>query len=440
MIPLGDFKRWAQYVSIVRRLQFHKTTVHFMASHAPETAFPLNNYVYELPADRIAIHPLEERDASKLFVWRSPGETEHRCFSEVADILPEGSLLVVNHTRVICARIAMQKPTGGIVEVLLTDPELPSRDPAVVLASAASSQWRCLIGGKNVHEGMVLTEPASGLHATVVRRQGAEASVQLEWNGEVLLGDLLDEIGRLPLPPYLHREAEASDLERYQTVYAAESGSVAAPTAGLHFTDRVFAACDARGIERTTVTLHVGMGTFRPVEVHDVRNHVMHQERYGVSRTTLEALLRNATSARPWITAVGTTSIRTLESLFAVGARIVRDGSYDQSMNVGQWEAFDPTLRSVSRADALHALLGCMDHLDVNSLWGETQLMIAPGAHLRCTDALITNFHQPGNTLLLLVAGVVGEDHWRSIYTEALANDYRFLSYGDSSLLFCRKP
>lgn len=410
-----------------------------MVSHAPETEFPLDQFMYDLPADRIAIHPLEERDASKLLVWRGPGVIEHRVFRDVADILPKGSLLVVNHTRVICARIAMLKPTGGVVEVLLTDPELPSRDPAVVLASREPSQWRCLIGGKNVHEGMVLTEPTSGLQATVIRRDGAEGSVALTWSEDQLLGDLLDEIGRLPLPPYLHREADASDRERYQTVYAAESGSVAAPTAGLHFTDRVFAACDARGIKRATVTLHVGMGTFRPVEVADARQHVMHQERYGVSRSTVEELLRNAESDAPWITAVGTTSIRTLESLYAVGARIVRDKSVDQSMNVGQWEAFDPTLRDISRADVFRALLAKMDHHGVTSLWGETQLMIAPGARLSCVDALITNFHQPGNTLLLLIAGVVGKDEWRNIYKEALENDYRFLSYGDSSLLFCAK-
>lgn len=410
-----------------------------MLSHAPETEFPLDQFMYDLPADRIAIHPLDERDASKLLVWRGPGVIEHRVFRDVADILPQGSMLVVNHTRVICARIAMLKPTGGVVEVLLTDPELPSKDPAVVLASRESSQWRCLIGGKNVHEGMVLTEPTSGLQATVVRRDGAEGSVALTWSNDQLLGDLLDEIGRLPLPPYLHREADASDRERYQTVYAAESGSVAAPTAGLHFTDRVFAACDARGIERATVTLHVGMGTFRPVEVADARQHVMHQERYGVSRSTVEALLRNAESDAPWITAVGTTSIRTLESLYAVGARIVRDKSVDQSMNVGQWEAFDPTLRDIPRADVFRALLAMMDHHGVTSLWGETQLMIAPGARLSCVDALITNFHQPGNTLLLLIAGVVGQDEWRNIYNEALENDYRFLSYGDSSLLFCAK-
>lgn len=410
-----------------------------MVSHAPETEFPLDQFMYDLPADRIAIHPLEERDASKLLVWRGPGVIEHRVFRDVADILPKGSLLVVNHTRVICARIAMLKPTAGVVEVLLTDPELPSRDPAVVLASREPSQWRCLIGGKNVHEGMVLTEPTSGLQATVVRRDGAEGSVALTWSDDQLLGDLLDEIGRLPLPPYLHREADASDRERYQTVYAAESGSVAAPTAGLHFTDRVFAACDARGIKRATVTLHVGMGTFRPVEVADARQHVMHQERYGVSRSTVEELLRNAESDAPWITAVGTTSIRTLESLYAVGARIVRDKSVDQSMNVGQWEAFDPTLRDISRADVFRALLAKMDHHGVTSLWGETQLMIAPGARLNCVDALITNFHQPGNTLLLLIAGVVGKDEWRNIYNEALENDYRFLSYGDSSLLFCAK-
>lgn len=409
-----------------------------MASHAPSTEFPLDRYIYDLPAERIAIHPLAERDASKLLVWRGPGAIEHHVFRDVAALLPEHSMLVVNHTRVICARIGMQKPTGGMVEVLLTDPELPSRDPAVVLASREPSQWRCLIGGKNVHEGMILVEPSSGLHATVVRRDGAEGSVALTWDGNQMLGDLLDEIGRLPLPPYLHREADDSDRERYQTVYAAESGSVAAPTAGLHFTDRVFAACDERGIERATVTLHVGMGTFRPVEARDVRNHVMHQERYGVSRETVEILLRNAESDTPWITAVGTTSIRTLESLFAVGARIVRDDSPEQSTDVDQWEAFDPTLRTIARADSLRGLLRLMEHRNVSSIWGETQLMIAPGAHLGCTDALITNFHQPGNTLLLLVAGVVGDDAWRAIYAEALEKDYRFLSYGDSSLLFCR--
>jgi S-adenosylmethionine:tRNA ribosyltransferase-isomerase len=394
----------------------------------------LERYTYVLPDDRIAAHPLPERDASRLLVYRS-GAIEHAVFRDVPSFLPRASLLVVNTTRVIAARLHMAKPTGGIVEVLLTDPLRPFRDPVATLSSSDRSVWRCLIGGRNVQPGMILTSPTSSLTATVIDRAGTEGTIELAWATERSLSEMIADEGSIPLPPYLGREAEADDEERYQTVYAVEEGSVAAPTAGLHFTERVFDDLAARGVERTNVTLHVGLGTFHPVLARDARDHVMHGERYGVTRAALETMLRHADSDEPWTTAVGTTSLRTLESLFAVGARAVRDGAYGEvDLDVAQWEAFDRSLDGHTRADVLRGLLAVCDARSVHTLWGETNLMLAPGCRIAMADALITNFHQPGNTLLLLVAAFVG-DGWKAIYDEALRNDYRFLSYGDSSLL-----
>ncbi len=396
----------------------------------------LTRYTYVLPEDRIAVHPLPERDASRLLVYdASAGTLRHGVFTDVAELLPRNSVLVANTTRVIAARLYMAKPTGGIVEVLLTDPIRPLRDPVVTLASRDRSVWRCLIGGRNVTPGMRLTSPSSSLTVTVIERTGSEAAVELAWSEDASLSEMIAAEGRIPLPPYLGREAEEADHERYQTVYAEDEGSVAAPTAGLHFTDRVFDALAARGVERANVTLHVGLGTFHPVSAQDARDHVMHGERYGITRTALESLLRHATSNDPWTTAVGTTSLRTLESIFAVGARALQSGAPGEvTTDVGQWEAFDRSLDTFSRADAVRGLLAILDARSTDALWGETNLMLAPGCRIAMADALITNFHQPGNTLLLLVAAFVG-DAWQTIYDTALREGYRFLSYGDSSLL-----
>ncbi len=399
----------------------------------------LADYSYDLPDDRIATHPLPERDASRLLVADiSAGTITHDTFRNLADLLPEQSLLVVNRTRVIAARVHMRKPTGGIVEMLLTSPVAPMTDPAHALASSKPSTWQCLLRGRNIGPGVVLRHDGVSLAATVLARNGTEAHVALHWNDDLSLAEILDRAGTLPLPPYLHREAEEDDYERYQTVYATESGSVAAPTAGLHFTDRVLADCSARGIDRAEVTLHVGLGTFQPVTAVDARDHTMHVERISIDRATLTQLVAHASSAMPIITAVGTTSLRTLESLCAFGSRLVlqrmRGTPWPSTVYVEQWEAFDPEATAVGRLEALTAVMEWMDEQSVDVLWGDTAIMLAPGATLRAADALITNFHQPGNTLMLLIAAWCGP-LWKTVYREALDQGYRFLSYGDSSLL-----
>ena len=397
----------------------------------------LDQFTYDLPAHFIAVHPLPERDQSRLLVYRRPENSiSHQQFTDLPELVPVGSLLVVNRTRVIAARLNMMKPTGGAVEVLLTDPMSPIRDPAVVLASLERSVWRCLIGGKNVTVGMVLREPHSDLVATVTERLGTEANVELSWGRKVSLSQVLSEVGHLPLPPYIHREADADDSVRYQTVYAVDEGSVAAPTAGLHFTEQTFDALAQRKIERTEVTLHVGLGTFRPVDAVDARDHHMHAERFGMTRAALEKILHHLRSSVPWITAVGTTSLRTLESVYIYGAKLCRDGfDAHQAADVEQWDAFDVSLNRFTREDSIAMVLAWMDFHGTYEMWGNTRLMIAPGCTIAMVDALVTNFHQPGNTLLLLVAGFCGENEWRTIYNTALENNYRFLSYGDSSLL-----
>lgn len=397
----------------------------------------IQRYSYDLPSDRIAAFPLDERDASKLLRFsRQDREISHYHFRDLSSLLPASSLLVMNSTRVIAARLVASKPTGGRVEVLLVDPVSPSNDPAVVLRSHEASTWNCMIGGRNVVPGMVLTLDTAGLRLTVMQREGTGAVVQLQWNGQQSLAEVLDHIGTLPLPPYLHREVEAVDAERYQTVYAREQGSVAAPTAGLHFTHGVLDELSAKQISNTLLTLHVGLGTFQPVTATDARDHTMHAERFGISRESIHQLFMHAVSAQPWVTVVGTTSLRTMESLFALGAQLVKGARIDpDGLVIEQWAAFDDSSHGVDRSTAYDAVLQWMDNHQRASLWGQTSIMIAPGCRIATADALITNFHQPGNTLMLLVAAFMGEENWKRVYETALENEYRFLSYGDSSLL-----
>lgn len=397
----------------------------------------IQRYSYHLPADRIAAYPLDERDASKLLRFSaSDGTCEHHHFRDLARLLPERSLLVVNSTKVIAARLVLSKPTGGRVEVLLIDPVAPSRDPALTLQATARSTWNCMIGGRNVHPGMELTHDHADLSVVVQERSGTGAVVELRWRGTSTLATLLEQIGRLPLPPYIQREVEQVDADRYQTVYADQQGSVAAPTAGLHFTQRVFDGVRQRNIATSMLTLHVGLGTFQPVTADDARDHAMHTERFGVTRQTIDRLADQAASDQPWTTVVGTTSLRTLESLFHVGAQLASGVKLSpDEIRVDQWAAFDRSTYNVDRRASFESLRGWMDRHELSSIWGTTSIMLAPGCRIATADALITNFHQPGNTLMLLVAAFVGEDQWKRLYDEALANDYRFLSYGDSSLL-----
>ncbi|NQW28985.1 MAG: S-adenosylmethionine:tRNA ribosyltransferase-isomerase [Ignavibacteria bacterium] len=405
----------------------------------------LTSFEYQLPSDRIALHPLPIRDQSKLLVYHcEQNSIQHRSFSEIAEFLPSNSMLVTNSTKVVAARIAMQKSTGGFVEVLLTQPADASVHPEALFASAATSDWRCLIGGKNVSEGMTLTTANSELSATVIHKNGPEATVTLNWETGKPLSEVIKQEGSVPLPPYIKRSVVAEDVERYQTVYANSEGSVAAPTAGLHFTNEVFEKIRARKIETAEVVLHVGLGTFKTIDVADIQDHEMHSEQIDVSRVELEKICRHLDGPTPYITAVGTTSVRTLESVHWFGANLIVRGANPGEVyganpggevHIAQWSAFDPELQHVKVAESFRAVLEYVRAHNLDSLWGTTQLILAPGAKIAVVNALITNFHHPGNTLLLLVAAFVGGDDWRTIYREALNNEYRFLSYGDSSLL-----
>lgn len=392
----------------------------------PSTPLLVADYTYVLPNDRIAVRPVAERSASRLLVAKSHSDIEHRSFSDLPSLLPEHSLLVVNTSKVFRARIPMLKATGGAAEVLLIAPKDPLTDP---LSSTDASEWECLIGGRHVLPSSTLTSPDGVLSCLVLERNGTEGVVRLEWTSNETLGEILERIGQIPLPPYLGREAEADDSNRYQTVYADKQGSAAAPTAGLHFTNDVFAALDTRDIEHIDLLLHVGLGTFKPIDVEDVRDHVMHTERISVHRKAIEQYVQHALSPEPFVTVVGTTSLRALESVYWFGARGLEGG-----FHIEQWAAFEEGPHP-TRAQAFAAVLQWMNDNKLDVLEGSTSILLAPGCHIATADALVTNFHQPGNTLLLLVAAFCGGDDWKKVYDTALAEGYRFLSYGDSSVI-----
>ncbi|WP_418992522.1 S-adenosylmethionine:tRNA ribosyltransferase-isomerase [Alistipes sp.] len=394
----------------------------------------IRQYDYDLPEERIAKFPLAERSASKLLVYRA-GEITERHFADLGDVLPVGQLVVFNNTRVIRARIIMHKPTGARVEVFCLEPHDPA-DYERAFAVRGACEWSCIVGNlKKWKEGDVQIEFRVGerdekLRARIVRRGGREQTVRFEWTAPMTFGELLEHLGRIPIPPYLNRESEEIDNTRYQTVYSRFEGSVAAPTAGLHFTSELIEGMRLRGFAFEEVTLHVGAGTFLPVKEQDATRHAMHTEHFEVRRRTVGALLSK------WgaITAVGTTSVRTLESLTALAWRIRTTGSPDAERAVGQWELYDIPSAFTGR-EALEVLLGYMEREGLDALKASTQIMITPeGYEFRIVTNIVTNFHQPASTLLLLVSAYAGDD-WRRIYDYALGHDFRFLSYGDSSVL-----
>lgn len=386
---------------------------------------------YNLPDDRIAKYPLPKRDDSKLLVYRH-GEIADAKFGDVAELLPEGSLLVRNDTKVIRARLRFHKATGAAIEVFCLEPTLPS-EAEQAFSARGQSQWKCIVGNsKRWKEGeLALDVRTPGgdatLTATRLSQDGNTSEILFRWPDTATFAEVIEAAGVMPIPPYLNRETEAIDETRYQTVYGQHKGSVAAPTAGLHFTPQVLADIESHGHEILSVTLHVGAGTFKPVQTDEVEDHVMHTEHIVVTRQAIERLARNESK----IVAVGTTSVRTLESLYWLGVKLM--AGQDIDCGLGQWEAYDlPS--GVAVADALGALLGHLDASQSDELHSQTQIMIKPGYKYRMVDALITNFHQPHSTLLLLIGAFVGDD-WRRIYAHALDGGYRFLSYGDSSLL-----
>ena len=391
----------------------------------------ISDYNYPLPDERIAKFPLAERDSSKLLLYRhgTLGETR---FSELPLLLPQGELMVFNNTRVIQARLHFRKPTGALIEIFLLEPFAPA-DYEQMFQQTHRCQWLCLVGNqKKWKEGSLTIEHGSlSVTATRLGEHGTSQLIAFEWSGGASFSEVIDTLGELPIPPYLNRQTQESDKTTYQTVYSKIKGSVAAPTAGLHFTQRVLEGLDARGIEREEVTLHVGAGTFKPVKSDTIGQHAMHTEYVAVRRHTIERLLAHGGRA----IAVGTTSVRTLESLYYMGLKVLRHPDLrEEELHVSQWEPYETSDGSISATDALQALLLWLDRRELTTLHSSTQIIIAPGYEYKVVKMLVTNFHQPQSTLLLLVSAFVKGD-WRTIYDYALGHDFRFLSYGDSSLL-----
>ena len=397
------------------------------------------DYAYPLPDERIAKYPLPERDASKLLLYRH-GEIAEDVFHHLPNYLPAGELLVFNNTKVIRARLHFHKATGALIEVFCLEPHTPL-DYQLNFAARRSVSWTCLVGNlKKWKEGKLMREIEVGgrrLTLTAERRglSGTGHEVVFDWGDDgVSFSEVLEAIGELPIPPYLNRDTEASDLQTYQTVYSKQKGSVAAPTAGLHFTEAVLDALDAKGIERNEITLHVGAGTFKPVKSEEIGGHAMHAEWIAVQRESIERLLAHGGRCL----AVGTTSVRTLESLYYLGVMMQQrpDAPLDD-LHVPQWMPYEYAAEpgtKLSAEEALQAVLDYMDRHALPVLHTATQIIGAPGYSYHIVKGIVTNFHQPQSTLLLLVSALVGDD-WRRIYDYALAHDFRFLSYGDSSLL-----
>ncbi len=394
----------------------------------------ISDYHYDLPPERIARYPLAQRDASKLLIYNK-GEISEDTFSHLPHYLPEGALMVFNNTRVIQARLHFRKETGAQIEIFLLEPAAPV-EYQENFASRHHCAWYCLVGNlKKWKEGPLQHRINVGgetvlITATRGEQHGTGHRIDFQWEGQCSFAEILDAAGELPIPPYLNRATEESDKQTYQTVYSRVEGSVAAPTAGLHFTDHVLSALDAHHIERTEVTLHVGAGTFRPVKSAEIGGHDMHTEHISVSRQTIELLIKHGGRA----IAVGTTSVRTLESLYYLGVMAAQG---ENPEHVAQWMPYEYSEQQpqpLSTIEALTALLAYMDRHELDVLHAGTQIIIAPGYHYHIVRMLVTNFHQPQSTLLLLVSAFVHGD-WHKIYEYALQNGFRFLSYGDSSLI-----
>ncbi len=392
---------------------------------------------YDLPKERIAQYPLAERDLSKLLIMNHRGITSDT-FRTLPSHLPDGAMLLFNNTKVIRARMVFRKVTGAAIEVFFLNPLEPSRDHEVVFGLGSPAVWECVIGNARKWKNgeLVLQFPCGGVEVTLraeMLAKGRESSeVGLIWEPQQIpLADIFEAVGHIPLPPYLDRSDEPLDVDRYQTVYAHYDGSVAAPTAGLHFTPAVLSDLAARGIRQEKITLHVGAGTFRPVSASSVADHVMHREEIVVQRELLEALVEHPGMVIP----VGTTSVRTVESVYWYGLRAMQEqGLIAPHFSVDQWEPYDyPDSSLPPYREVFAYLLKGMAEQGVSSLRGATRLMIVPGYRFAVTGGLITNFHQPGSTLLMLVAALVGE-RWKEAYRFALDNDFRFLSYGDACL------
>lgn len=407
----------------------------------------IKDFNYSLPEDRIARYPLAERDDSKLLIYNKGQITEDK-YRNLAQQLPEGSLLLFNNSKVVEARILFQKPTGGMIEIFCLEPAESYPDITSAMLQKGKVHWQCLVGGASKWKrGQVLEKkvgnPSITLQASYIEKKAGSFIIELSWQpSDYSFAEILHLTGAMPLPPYIKRNAEPTDSERYQTIYALHDGSVAAPTAGLHFTDHILNELKKRNIQTDFVTLHVGAGTFKPVQSETMSGHDMHAEFIDVSRNTINTILENIDRT---IIPVGTTSLRTLESLYWLGVQqltvnsqqstVDSQGRDSSQLAVGQWDPYEYIGESISQEQALKALIKWMDKYETDRLLAKTQIIIAPGYRLKLAKALVTNFHQPQSTLLLLIAALVGDD-WKRIYAYAMENDFRFLSYGDGCLLW----
>lgn len=392
----------------------------------------IDQFTYDLPDSKIAAYPLAQRDDSKLLVYNDQQITEST-FRDLKSFLPTNALLIFNNTKVIRARLAFKKSTGANIEIFCLEPA-ENRDMQEVFSSTGAVRWKCIVGNlKKWKSGAVDAFTSVGnkevkVEATQVSREGESVIVEFNWNNTtVSFGELLDQLGSTPIPPYLNRPSETIDTERYQTVYSQHKGSVAAPTAGLHFTDEVIAQLHQQGIQTAQVTLHVGAGTFKPVKSATIDQHEMHSELFRVDKSTIELILNH----RSPIIAVGTTTVRTLESLYWAGVKILINKPFNE---VGQWDAYE-IKEKFTLEESLNAIINHLTSTNQTAIDIQTSIMIAPSYQFRVIDGLVTNFHQPQSTLLLLIGALIGDD-WHKVYHYALSHDFRFLSYGDSSFLY----
>jgi S-adenosylmethionine:tRNA ribosyltransferase-isomerase len=401
----------------------------------------IEDYRYDLPDEQVAKYPLQQRDASRLLIYKG-GDITEDIYRNIAAHLPANALMVFNQTKVVHARLLFKKASGGVIEIFCLAPHKQYADIQTAMLQKGSVMWECLIGGASKWKhGMVLqlahADPAFTLSASIAERVPGSYIINLEWDNKALtFAEVLHYAGKVPLPPYLHREADLSDESRYQTLFAREEGSVAAPTAGLHFTKEILDSLAGKGVQSTFVTLHVGAGTFKPVKSATMEEHDMHAEWIDVSVAAIQSLVDHLQRKQP-VVAVGTTSLRTLESLYRIGNKLANGREIDLGgVAVSQWDPYDGQLEHPA-ADALMFLYNYLKVNGLEKIVTRTQILIAPGYTFRIADVLVTNFHQPESTLLLLVSAFIGDD-WRRVYEHALNNRYRFLSYGDGSLLWRR--
>lgn len=405
----------------------------------------IKSYDYNLPDERIAKYPLEERDKSKLLIYKNQGISE-RHFYNLPEEIPADSLIVFNNTKVIQARLHFRKETGALIEVFCLEPESP-RDYQQNFSCEHECTWTCLVGNSKKWKDGALSQTITVDDTEVVLscerigESGASQKIHFFWDKPVSFAKILDAIGELPIPPYLNRETEEKDKQTYQTVYSRIKGSVAAPTAGLHFTEKELQALRDKNVDLEYITLHVGAGTFKPVKSETIEGHDMHTEFISVPRKVIENILNHLKSSAAPLVAVGTTSVRTLESLFYIGYKLsLNPDAHPEELVVHQWEPYDISY-SLSTIEALENIIAYLERTGEENLVTATQILIAPGFQFRLVKTIVTNFHMPQSTLLLLVSAFVDGDslegpNWHNIYKYAMEHEFRFLSYGDSSILF----